>query len=237
MLSPHAGIEHGRVGPRGRLHVGQRGQRLVVHLDQLAAVLGHRAAAGQHHGHDLAHVARLVPAQRELVGLLHGDGHAGGQAGRDRAEERQRLHPALEIGEGEHVGHAGQPPGRVGADGRDARVRVRAAHEGDVEHPGQLDVVHEAALAAEVAGVFLASDRCSEVLGAHASLGGSCLLLLPFTALLSDAGAQKWPPHSPSRRTTVSALSQPPKYAFLTWSFCIRSLAGPSRVMRPVSMT
>ena len=38
------GIEHGRVRPRGRLHVGQRGQRLVVHLDQLAAVLGHRAA-------------------------------------------------------------------------------------------------------------------------------------------------------------------------------------------------
>src|SRR6185295_11178508 len=95
--------------------------------------------------------------------------------------------------------------GRLRADRRDARVGVRAADEGGVEHPGQLDVVHEAALAAEVARVFLASDRCSEVLGAHASpcvSGGQ-----PFTSLSSpDAGAPTWPPHSPSRRTLVSAL-------------------------------
>ena len=58
-------------------------------------------------------------------------------------------------------------PGKARAarrvDAADARVRVRAAHEGRVQHAGQLDVVDEAAAAGEQRGSSRRATRRAEV--------------------------------------------------------------------------
>ena len=51
----------------------------------------------------------------------------------------------------------------------DVRVRVRAAQDGDVDHPLELDVVEVAALAGDEARVLDPLDRCAEDVGDHVS--------------------------------------------------------------------
>ena len=145
-----------RLGARD--HLRDDGQRLVLDLDQLAAVFSERATGGQDHRHDLADEAHAVPRHGELGDLLHRDVHARREPRRNRAEKRQRLHEPLEIGEGEDVGDARQPARRLGLHGEDLGVTVRAPDEGRVEHPGQLDVVHVAAIAAQIARVLFPAD-------------------------------------------------------------------------------
>ena len=60
-------------------------------------------------------------------------------------------------------------PGRVGANRHDARVGVRTSREGGMQHAGQLDVVDEAAFAAQEAWIFPPWHRRAEVLGSHRS--------------------------------------------------------------------
>ncbi len=161
------GVKDGRSRFGSRDHVADHGQGLVLDLDQLAAVLSEGAALRQHHGHDLAHEEHAVAAHGELGHLLHGHGHPRGQSRRDGAKEGQRLHPALEIGEGEDVDHAGEPARRVCLHGHDSSVPVRAPDERRVEHARKLDVVDVAAVAAEKAGVFLATYGGSKEFRAH----------------------------------------------------------------------
>jgi hypothetical protein len=52
-------------------------------------------------------------------------------------------------------------------DRADARMRVRAAHEGRVQHAGELDVVDEERASGEQAGVLVAWDRFAEEAGGH----------------------------------------------------------------------
>ena len=191
-------VQHVRAWLPGRDDVDDDGQRLVVDRDEIARVFGEGGALGKHHRDDLADVPRAVTADRQLEHLLHGDVDARGEARRDRAEERQRLHPPFEIGEREDVCDAPERPRRLRAHSDDACVRVRAAHERRVKHAGPRHVVEIAPVTAEIARIFLPSHRCAEVPGPH---------------------------------------GHPPRYAFFTCSFAARACAGPSRTMRPVSIT
>ena len=59
---------------------------------------------------------------------------------------------------------------RARVDRADVRVRVGAAEDGDVHHPGQLDVVEVAALAGDELGVFDPLDRGAEDVNNHVGL-------------------------------------------------------------------
>jgi hypothetical protein len=160
-------------GRRRRAHVDDRGQRLPVDVDALHGVFGAGATARHDHRDDLAGIARAVPAQGVLLGHVQLEAHRGGEAGRRRAEHRQRLHEAFEITEREDahdVGHGGR---RLGAHGADPGMGVRRAEKRDVEHPGEDHVVDVTAVAAEEAGIFAAPDGRPEVLRAHAGATAS----------------------------------------------------------------
>ena len=88
---------------------------------------------------------------RDLVGARH----LG-------AELRHVLH-------GEHRENARQLPRAGGVDAREARVGVRAPHEGEVGRARRRDVVHVAAGAGEEAPVLLALERGADE-RAHAVL-------------------------------------------------------------------
>src|SRR5262249_12615011 len=111
-----------------------------------------------------------IAAERELRGLADLEGDGGGQAGRRRAEERQRLHPGLEIGEGEDRDHPGGRARPLGADRADHRVSVGRAQEGDVEQAGDPHVIAKAALAPQEARVLAPADGGAEILRAHRAL-------------------------------------------------------------------
>ena len=161
------GEQEGRARLGGGDHVHRRRQRLPVDLDELAGVLGEGAAVRHDHGDDLAHVARHVPDQGPLRRLLHLHVDPRAEPGRHRAEERQRRHPARDVVEGEDAVHAGKGGRGARADGAEARVGVRAPEEGGVQQSGKLQIVDEAALAAQEAWILLASHRRAEVLGSH----------------------------------------------------------------------
>ena len=57
---------------------------------------------------------------------------------------------------------------RVVSIAPNARVRVRRAHEGDVERPGELDVVDVAAAPPHEAGVLEPLQTLPDVSGVHA---------------------------------------------------------------------
>jgi hypothetical protein len=84
--------------------------------------------------------------------------------GKDHLRVRhERRHPVqvvlLEILAGDHREHALDGHRLRGVDLHDLRVRVRAPHDVEIEHPRQLDVVDVGAPAADEARIFLAPDR------------------------------------------------------------------------------
>jgi hypothetical protein len=131
-----------RAGVKRAARVDHRGQRLVVHHDQLERVPGGVAVLGD----DERYLLALEP---NLVGGEHGLPVAGQRGHPGQVERGQRL-PG-EDGLDLRVGL-----GREGIDGQDPRVRVRAAQHRSVEHAGQADVVHVQALAADEPLVLLA---------------------------------------------------------------------------------
>ena len=163
------GSDPGQAVPRGAvvcqrrfrrerpLAVDDRSQLLVVDVDGLGAVLGRVPAFGEDDRNRLADEVDLVPRERELRDAL--------LQHRRRIELRQALVPVRrrEICQRQHGAHAGKRPGRSRLDGLDARVCVRAPHEGGVQHSWQVDVVDEPRVAGEQALVFEPCDRGPEV--------------------------------------------------------------------------
>ena len=119
-------------------------QRLVLDLDRGDAV-GRGVAAGGDHGGDLL---RLVLRRY--------------QSAAPSAVAHQCRHPGqavlVQVLAGDHGEHAGHFERAVGVDPRDPRVGIGAAHDVEVEHPRQLDVVDVIALAVDEARVFLALE-------------------------------------------------------------------------------
>ncbi len=122
--------------------VDERGQRLVLDVDQRQRVPGGVAVLGDDERHLLTLVADLV-------------------GGEDRGHVvRERGHPGeASLGEhvpGDHRTHLRVRLGRARVHRQDPRVRVRAAQHRAVQHAGQRDVVDEAAAAPDEPGVLLA---------------------------------------------------------------------------------
>jgi hypothetical protein len=69
----------------------------------------------------------------------------------------------------------------------DARVRVRAPHERDVQHAGQGDVGDVAPAAGEEAGIFLAKVTVADELHARSPVGAP--VAPPRIALVAVSGA------------------------------------------------
>ena len=130
----------GRVERGADVHDG--GQRLVLDVDELERVPGRVPVLGDDEGHLLALEADLVGGQHRLhvVGQRRHPGQAA--LGEHRAGDDQ-LHLRVRLG-GADV-HAHDPP-----------VGDRRAEDRQVQHAGQLDVVDEAALAADEPRVLLA---------------------------------------------------------------------------------
>ena len=157
----HVGPELGedRLGGAGQdvVHVAHSGQRVVVDLDRLGAVLGQRPGVGQHDGHRVAHqphgVARQCRERREpQVGRSDRrqiGGHDGEVVGGDDGVHARHLHGGRDV------------------DAGDAGMGERAAHEGGVQQARPLEVVDVATPPGEDAGVLDPLDADAGEAGDH----------------------------------------------------------------------
>ena len=173
---------HWRSG-RGLSHVGDERLDVVVDRDQRSGVLGEVAAVRDHQRHRLADVADLAVGERVEPRLV--ERHAG---------VRDPHHAAVghhlgDVVEREHGMNAGQSQRHLLVDALDQRVRMRAAHERDVQQVGQRDVVDEAALAAQQRFVLEAIDAGANQEG-MANFPLSCPRLVPYPRF--GAALQGW---------------------------------------------
>ena len=175
---PLEALVPGLVHPGGGLvqrgpDVQHRRQRLVVHVHGVDRVRRGVAVPGHHAGHRLAHVADLVGGHRRV----RRDDDVRG----DRPGARQAALLVGEVRAGERGDHAGDLERAAHVDAGDPGVREWAAHEGDVQHPGQDDVVGPVGLAGDQPGVLLAGTGPAE-LGWRA---GACVsVVMPWSPRL-----------------------------------------------------
>jgi len=142
------GLVHRRAaGPARGQHVDDGRQLGVVDPHLCREVLRSRPGRGHADSDRLAHVPHLALRQHRLRGRL--EARQGGVG-----DDRQH---AVQVIDGKDLCLV---PRRL-ADGQDARVRERAADEGEVAHARKPDVGDELAFAAQIA-VVLAADfgRC-----------------------------------------------------------------------------
>ena len=140
-----------RVGVERLARVDDRGQRLVLDVDQRQRVARRVAVLGDDEGD-------LLALEADLVAGEHGLGVVGDRRHPGEAER-------LEVLGGDHPEHLGVLERLRGVDREDLGVRVGAAQDRAVEHPRQHDVVEVGALAADEARVLLAlhvavAERC-----------------------------------------------------------------------------
>ena len=136
-----------------------RRQRIVVDPHRLRGVFRLGRRFGDHEGDGIAHVAdpilRQAPVRRRphgrAVGTLPLEGHLHG------AEAVARH-----VGSGEDGDDAGAGGGRGGVDGEDPCVRMGRPDDDHVRLARLVDVVMEAALAAEEANVLEALQRLAD---------------------------------------------------------------------------
>jgi hypothetical protein len=130
-------------------------ERAVGDLDHGRRVGGGVAVGGEHDRNRLARVAHAALRERRA----HRVHHLAGRVGRARDAGRE-----LQVVAGENRRDAGHGLRLGGVDAGDVGVRVGAAHDGHVLHPGELQVVDEAALARQELLVLLAADGLPDAL-------------------------------------------------------------------------
>ena len=162
------GPDLGRAGRQRRCQRTHRRQHLVVHRHGLRGGLGRGGRVGHHQRHRLADEPHHLVCQRT-------PGRRGGRAAVGPLEAGRKGHGLdarrHQVGPGEHGAHARQRPRGGGVDRDDARVGVRAAHEGRKALAGQAQVVGEAAFTAQQRGVFDAAQRVAAAEAQRAELG------------------------------------------------------------------
>ena len=126
---------HRRGGIQRGFDVGDRWQRIVIHLDKLHGILGQRPRLCHHHCHRLALPARHLHRQRQLRRGLH--------ALDVLQHANVRLTPGGNIRARDHAHDAWQLDRRRNIQPRDTCMRVRTAQHGGVQHAGQLNVVNK----------------------------------------------------------------------------------------------
>jgi len=147
-------VQLGCAGCHGLLGVDNRGEELVLHVDQLQGILGGVGIGGDHHRDPVADVADGADGQ----GMVGGDVVLHAPRGH-RAGERVDLAHVLAGVDSEDARQGG---GTGGVDGEDAGVGVRAAQDRGVGHIGEGDIVQVAAGAGDQAVVFLAFDALAD---------------------------------------------------------------------------
>ena len=137
------------------LRIDDRWKRLVLDLDQLGRILRAAAAQSGNDGDRVARVAHLVDRQRLVlrrVGVLSRD-----------PRTRQRAVPLVnEVGTRPRADDVGVRERRTDIHVHYARVRVRASHNVQVNHPRGTKVVHPLGLPLEKLPVLLPRDRRSD---------------------------------------------------------------------------
>ena len=134
--------------------IGDRGKNIVVDIDQRGRVLRDVAVARPRQARSgLADKRDLARAQRKGPQILRACRPARAGAPCGACAERGRK-----IVQREHGMHAVERARRRDIDALDQRVRMRAAHEGDVQQIGKPDVVDIAALARQKRGIFEAPE-------------------------------------------------------------------------------
>ena len=141
------------------LEIDDGPERLDLDGDVGDGVLSQITAIGHHHRDRLADVPHLVFGERHLRAGV--EDHARHR--RRRHQQRPRLPVVAQVGGGVDGDDA-----RTGARRRDIHraeppVRVDAADERHVQHPGQLHVVDEQRPAGQQSGVFVAGDATTEI--------------------------------------------------------------------------
>ncbi len=126
------------------VRVDDRLQLFVFHFHRVGAVRRAVAVAGDDERHFLHLEVHLLVGEHGLHVAAH------------------RRHPVeldrLQVIGGQDRHHARHGEGLGLVDGLDARMGVRAAHDGPVQHARQLDVIDVGSLAADEAGVLLAQS-------------------------------------------------------------------------------
>ena len=125
-------LDHRRLRIERGFRIGDRGQGLVGHLDQLADILGLRPRARDHGADGLALPAGALDRDRIL------------RRGFEALEMGEHADPGRhhlgQFGAGDDRDDAGRVLRGFGLDADDARMRVRRAQEGDMGHARQADV-------------------------------------------------------------------------------------------------
>ena len=139
----------GAVG-HGRGRVGDRGQRLVDHVEQLRRPAGRLAAVGHHQGHDVAQIRRASAL---------GDEH------RPVLVDQPDAQVAWHVGSGEHGRHAGHGLGPAGVDGYHVGPGVLGQVHRAVEHSRRRHVVDVELVAQRQVGGLVAGGARSDAHG------------------------------------------------------------------------
>ena len=159
LVRPEVRVDDGRAVRDRLLDVRDRGELLVLDVDELGGVFRECTGLGDHHRDAVALVAGFVRCQWEVHGHFDvlRDGPRAGHAACPVPGEvgsAVRRHDAL------------RRPRGVEVDACDARVRVRAPDDDHGDRPGQREVLDERPAPAEERVVLLALDgRADEGLG------------------------------------------------------------------------
>ena len=132
--------------------VHDRGQLVVVDLDQVGRVGGLAFGLREHHGDDLALVGDLFFGDREPLGHVLLLGHES---------RRRRMRPrklALEVARGVNADDAGRLAGVGDVDALDVRVREWAAYECRIRRALAREVVDVVAVSRDETRVFATMD-------------------------------------------------------------------------------
>jgi hypothetical protein len=136
-------------------------ERLVSDVDQLERVARRGITRGEHTGDAVADVARLARGERVMRRILH--------VLRDRPRAGHRCRPCIsQVRAGVHGDDAVGTCGAARVDRRDPGVRIRTAQHGEVQCPGDVEIVGKASLAREQGGILAAKHPRAE----HARRGG-----------------------------------------------------------------
>ena len=152
-IAGHRFVQLGRSFGQCGLHLGDRGQHLVVDGDELQRIVGLLPRVGDDHRH-------RVSGEADPVGREHGH-RAGNDSGGMRGEvaldvrgnpDHREGHDLRDVGTGEDSDDPGRRARCRRVDGCDPGVAMRASQDRRVHHPREPDVGDELGLTSKHGG-------------------------------------------------------------------------------------